>query len=423
MRSFNAVAIVIALTMSACSFKKDDAKNDSTPKESSPSDVVETIQKEQEKQAFEGKLTEQNVVVTFTEQPTPRVYQMKVTWPEQIKRIQVSVNDETPVIYTSANPGNVYEKLVFSERPQNIELIAYDSLGGAPISSLSITRSAPPDYVLESFITLRKDTVIEVNRFFILPNSQILTNGNHLSIITKKLIIQTNEALDAFASEGSLANAHIITHVPGDKINSELDSRESAITIQAEEAIGLLRVGLVGADGNNGRDGDIIEKALGISKSNTINDGTPGENGVLKSMTLFKGMNPDGTPREKEVFLCEKAPTNGTNGKPGSAGHAGENGQDAGPTGSLSIILKDQAQFSLQVIQKAGRPGKGGKGATGHNGGSGGQPGKNPGHPCSSAQKGSDGPQGPNGADGRDGQPGKIGNILPGVKQIKVIQL
>lgn len=423
MRSFTTLAIVIALAMNACSFKKDDAKNDSTPKENSPSDVVETIQKEQEKQAFEGQLTKKNVLVTFEEQPEPQLYKMKITWPEQVKRMQIIVNKKTPVIYTSVNSTNSHEEPVWSSKDQEIELIAYDSLG-APISSLALKEKAPLDYVLGTDVNLTQDTVIDVNRFFIFPKAQLQTNGHHLSIIAKKIIIEPSEEKVSFSSIGSLQYAHILTHIPFNKISNETDYRESAITIQAEKATGLLRVGLIGADGVDGRDGHTVEKDLGISKTNTDKDGANGENGILKSKVVPNGINViDGSPREKEVLMCEKAPSNGRDGKPGSQGHSGENGRNGGPTGSLSIFVNEQEGLSIEVIQRPGQPGKGGLGASGHTGGQGGKPGLNPGHPCASAQKGADGLQGPKGSDGIGGQPGKVGDILPGIKRIKVIQL
>ncbi|WP_413612889.1 hypothetical protein [Bdellovibrio sp. HCB-110] len=422
MRSFT-VAIVIALCMNACSFKKDDAKNDSTPKDNSPADVVETIQKEQEKQAFEGQLTEKNVLVTFEEQSEPMLYKMRITWPEQVKRMQVIVNKKTPVIYTSINSAHLHEEPVWSSKEQEIELIAYDSLG-APVSSLALKEKAPLDYVLGTDLNLTQDTVIDVNRFFIFPKAQLQTNGHHLSIRTKKLIVEPSEEQVSFSSVGSLQYAHILTHVPSSKISNETDYRESAITIQADKAIGLLRVGLIGADGIDGRDGDAIEKDLGISKTNADKDGANGENGILKSKVIPNGINAiDGSPRDREVSICEKAPSNGKDGKPGNQGHSGENGRNGGPTGSLSIFVNEQEGLSVEVVQRPGQPGKGGLGASGHNGGHGGKPGLNPGHPCTSAQKGADGPQGPKGSDGIDGQPGKVGDILPGVKRIKVIQL
>lgn len=418
------LAYTIAL-LTSCSFKKDEDKN--TPKENAPPNVIETIQKEQEKQAFEGQLTASNVVVTFLEQPEPRSYVMKITWPEQIKRMQVIVNNKTPVIHISSNnTGSSHEELVLSEREQDIELLAYDSLG-APISSLALKKVAPLDYVLGANLNLNKDTVINVNRFFILPSAQLTTNGYNLSITTNKLIITPpSEETKVSDRLGLISKSHILTNLPGAVAENEHLLKGSNISIQAKQATGHLIVSLIGYNGKDGQNGESLERLLGISKNrNTALDGVSGEAGVVKSQSIpcTQRRNVDGPPCEREVLLCEKSPTNGTDGQPGPRGYAGENGANGGNTGSVSVIAEEKSQFSLEVIQKAGQAGKGGIGATGFLGGLGGKAGTNPGGPCTSAKDGQPGPKGANGDNGLDGSPGKIGDVITNIQNIKIIQL
>lgn len=409
--------IALCLATQACSFKKDGA-NVNPRADNNNTDVIETIKKEQEKQAFEGRITEQNVSVKFLELPEPRQYNMVITWPEQVSRMQVTVNGKT-VIYNSQLGTNSHQQIVFSEKTQEIELLALDSFG-APVSSLSITRTAPLDFVVPETLNLTSDTLLDVERLFLYRSSQIIANGHNLSIIAKKVIVESNES-----SASTLDTYHIITRLPDSRIESTIDKRQSSITIQADKAIGHLKVALVGANGKDGRSGEELERVKGIQKVSVQLNGPTGADGILAWTTKScpKRTSLDGPPCEKEVPLCQRPPTNGGDGLQGEAGHDGENGEDGGPTGNLTTLVKDHSSFSLEVIQMPGKPGKGGQGASGHPGGRGGDPGKNPGSPCTNAKRGSDGPKGANGANGKDGKPGLIGEVLHNVERIKIIQL
>jgi|GEM_PF-1596233 len=408
--------VTLGFAIQACSFKKDGS-DDKSPAANN-TDVIETIKKEQEKQAFAGQLTEQNVSVNFYETERPGIYKMILQWPSAISRMQIIVNEGAPVIKAAVNS---HEETVASDRTYRVSFLAYDSLG-APMSSLTIEKIAPKDYVVDGIQSLKKDTLVEANRIFFLPSSQIISNGYNLSLITKKLIILDNSSS---AGVPNYLVAQVLTRLPTAKIETDLDKRQSSITIQADKAVGVLKVALVGANGNDGRSGQELEQLKGIQKVNAQLNGPAGADGVLGWTTKScpKRFSVDGPPCEKEIPLCQKAPTNGGDGLPGEAGHDGENGEDGGPTGSLTALIKDHSSFSLEVIQMAGKPGKGGQGAPGHPGGRGGDPGKNPGSPCANAQRGSDGPVGVRGADGKDGKPGLVGEVLHSVERIKIIQL
>lgn len=410
------IILSFIFAMGACSFKKDSGEDKA--KDPAAGDVLQKIQKEQEKQAFEGQLTEQNVLVNFEEMPEPGAYRMIITWPAQVKRLQLTINEDTPVIISSANSVNSHEKLVFSQKPQKIDLMAYDSFGGAPVSSLSLLKTAPTDYESKGTVELKKDTVIEANRFFIAPSSQIITNGFNLSITTNKFIVLKEHDSDNFFTS-QISAAHILTRLPFNKVSKELDYRDSAITIQTMKATGTLRVALVGTDGLDGKDG--------IAHSNRATNGVSGNDGIIKTKVMkcpgISKKSIDGPICENDVdYFCEKNPTNGSDGSNGAIGLPGENGQDGGPTGNLSVIVKDQSEFSLEVFQKAGQPGKRGKGGPGQQGGLKGLAGKNPNGICQNAKDGSEGLTGPEGKHGLDGKPGKLGDILAKIERLKIQQ-
>lgn len=401
--------VISALLIQACSFKKDDSE--ASPAVPANNDVIETIQKEQEKQAFEGKLTEQNVFVKFEPQSHPLQYKMIITWPKQIKRIQLDINDDAPVIISLADNQNYYEKLVKSEEVQKINLIAFDSISGGPISSLLLTKTPPLDYLFDRPKNLIQNTTMNAERVFFKDGHTLYTNGYALTINAQQLIVLSDESYQ----NNSILSSHILTRHPSVKIKKDEDNFDLPIIIKVKSAIGLLKVGLVGADGNDGRNGVDIERLLNIQRIDPSKNGKPGSAGEIQTLRQpCKKMGPDITGCEPITTICKKQPQDGEPGEQGSKGEDGENGQDGGPTGSISVFIEDHLNFKLQVFQRRGLPGVGGLGASGHPGGKGGEPGASQ-YPCRTASKGLDGLPGENGKNGIGGKPGNLGTITGNV--------
>lgn len=410
MSKFTKLLVITALSLSVgCSFKKDNSH--SPPAQQ---DVVETLKKDQEKQAFEGQLTESNVSIKFDEIDAPGAYKMLISWPNQISRMQVVINNGSPDIITGKSTFTIP---VSQNTQQMIDLLAYDSLG-APISSLRLIKSAPKDFLIDSTVSLSADTTLDGNRLFITEKGLILTNGFNLSINVNKITLSQKE----FTGMGMPTdNGHIVTsflNLPATKLEQ---LRGSSISINAKIAIGHLHVFLIGANGQNGRDGREMENAT--SNIQTSLNGTNGSDGqsFLPLRPCFKG-NKDAPCDPVASYVCKKAPTNGEDGKAGPQGADGEDGWNGGDTGSISVVVQDYSQFSLEITQKRGSPGKGGQGAPGKDGGKGGLAGKSA-EGCPIAKNGNNGPRGKNGNAGHDGTFGKNGSVITSVSNTKVNEL
>lgn len=402
--------VISALLIQACSFKKDDSE--ASPAVPANNDVIETIQKEQEKQAFEGKLTEQNVFVKFEELPEPMEYKMIISWPEQAKRVQVSINGKIREIYNSTSLPQ-HEAIVHSNKKIEITLVAFDNLGMAPYSVLTLEKFAPVDYVVSDVVELDADLNISIDgRLYFKKDSQILTNGHNLSIEAKKIFIADDNR------NKTLVTSHILTRSPSKVMEKPREVSGSNVLIHAASAKGNLLIAMVGVVGKDGVNGKDLESIMGVE---TAKNGISGAPGTTKTVTKTcpRRIGIDAPPCEDEITLCAKPPEDGNPGRNGLPGRDGQKGGDGGSTGNLTIFIEDQTEFSAYVFQRKGLPGKGGKGAPGHPGGIGGSPGANP-APCPPAAKGADGKRGPDGKDGLDGAPGLLGEIFHNIKNIYV---
>lgn len=226
---------LVIIALNACSSNESSKNSDSGKANGQSSDQNEAL--------FDGKLTEENVLVNFEEMSTPRAYQMTIIWPKQIKRMSIKINDKAPIIKMSDR----FQDIVFSEVPLNIEMTSYGPSGDAE-GYLLLKKEAPLDYVLNETLSLKETTFFNTGRFYMTANAQIITNGNVFSINTKKLYIEPRDPL----SPGN-GMAHIINRDPYNKITSVYDYKPSFNTVTADQAVGDLTVVLAGL---NGRDGD-----------------------------------------------------------------------------------------------------------------------------------------------------------------------
>jgi hypothetical protein len=95
MNVFKILPLTVVLALTACSFRKDEAKQNEAAK--ATTEVLTTYQRNQDiqKQSEEdgGKLTDENVKVVFIENEQPGSYMMRVTWPKSVVTMAVQVND------------------------------------------------------------------------------------------------------------------------------------------------------------------------------------------------------------------------------------------------------------------------------------------------------------------------------------------
>lgn len=421
MKVFHILVTTFFLATSACSFKKEDVKQNETAK--ATEEVLTEFQKNQESQKLSeedgGRLTNENVSVQFIEHEQPGSYQMKVTWPESVVAMTVQIGDE---LETTTLKTHVFERAVFSNTEYRVRLYSKNS-NGLEIDRKELIVRAPTDVIINSDVTLNSNSELDSHRFYIYAGARIITNGHNLSIKTKKLYIGARETSQI--NNNPWANFNIITTAPNSIAQSPIQLEGSKITIVSEEAHGNLKVAFVGFNGQNGRNGDELDQARGLVRAiNPALNGRNGEEGIIfKDTVLCTGRRGAEGACERTVLSCQKHPSNGFDGKQGLAGTAGENGQRGGNTGSFFIDVRHPKNFKVEVGQLAGKPGRGGVGGTGSPGGLGGQAGKNPGHPCKSAQNGKNGPQGPQGAFGATGANGTIGSVETGAIPATVFAL
>lgn len=400
---------VAIFQVSACAFKEDTPEKPKV-QETKPSDIVDTIERGRDQQATEIKLTNENVKIRFDEMPDPNSYRVVITWPANIKRMQiVRAKDARPTIINGQNE--------FSEQVRGGETVSYGLLVqdsfGAHLQALSLEAVAPLDLVVDSEVLLKNDRIIEVNRLVFRPNGMLCTNGFNLSIESNTLIVDER---DQSALKGALIDqAHILTVFPGAEIEGNQMKEGSKIRISAKVATGKMILGLIGANGKPGRTGTELENQQNPNKRKSLDPIRKGADGLdaISVLThrpcapLNNGMDIScdiPTPR------CDRQPTNGKNGLVGEIGIDGEQGQSGGDTGLVFFHIDDHSKFSADILFRKGKEGAGGAPGPGFPGGKGGLAGKTAAG-CGTAVDGTDGPMGPSGNPGKPGERGSIGSF------------
>lgn len=396
---------ILSLSLSACAFHKGDSEGD---KLETKTDLIETLSEEQDRQAEAGILTEKNVLVVFEEMPDPNVYRMVLTWPSTIRTMELHLNRDFKKILSQVHRHDV---IVSGGETQNLNLVSLDQFG-SPISSLELKATAPTDFIVDGQVKMTREQNIDANRVFFMQDSQLITNGFGLSITTNKLMIRkSSEKIESLAPWNK---AHILTTLPGTVAESKRELNGSNIFISAKNATGVLRVALIGVNGQNGESGDAFATRTGVSRErNPALNGKNGADGKVDSRQVPCRAKFD-VPCEREVAVCSVQPENGGNGLPGAKGITGQPGWDGGNTGNFVLVVEDSTDFAVEVGRRRGSPGKGGAGSAGFLGGLPGKAGKHPGAPCSPARDGSPGPNGPTGDSGQDGKVGADGTITTG---------
>lgn len=412
MNSYKLTALfvsVVGLSVAGCSFKKDGGP---TPEAAAAEELIKTIETKKQQQAFEGKLTKENVSVRFEETDTIGFYEMIISWPSAIATMVITIDGGTPEIRGQGH-GGIFKKSVGSGNTHKIELMSYDTLG-SPISSLAMIVQVPKDLEVSKTSQLSGSAVFEVNRVFFRDNAQIITNGFDLTIKAKKIFVDN---LEITSSRIPANRAHIITTYPNTLAEGQTQLSGSKIQITADQAIGTLAVALIGYNGPDGENGaDAPPPAPGTLDGA---NGQPGQERSRRQPCMRFNMD---VPCEPEVVVCGVAATNGSDGKPGLNGSPGADGWNGGNTGDLDINIKNSSEFKLEVAQKVGIAGKGGLGGKGTSGGKGGAGGHKTAY-CGAGASGKDGAPGVKGADGKNGQLGQKALIKHNVQKVEIYDL
>jgi hypothetical protein len=388
---------IAILNVTACAFKEDTTEEPKV-KEAKPSDIVDTIERGRDQQANDIKLTNENVKIRFDELPDPNAYRAVITWPANIKRMQITEPNELP---TLINGSNEYSRVVSGNSKLKVGLSALDSFG-VSISTLKLEATAPFDFELNSDLILKEATRYSYNRFFMRSGSQIKTDGHDLAIEVNKLFVEEDHRRKN--GKWSKIYSNIITHFPGEISSGTSPMLGSNITIRAKEAHGLLTVALVGLNGKNGKSGETLEQEKNISRA--VDPSLRGIDGIAGLSTEIHGRCRAGAAMDaqsqcgRSSFRCERQPTNGTNGLKGASGTNGENGMKGGNAGRIQFFIDNHQQFKADIFDRAGKGGVGGKGSERFKGGSGGVAGTNV-QGCVAAQNGANGPAGD--LDGKNG--------------------
>ncbi len=395
--------------MSACAFKEDTPEKPKA-QEAKPSDIVDTIERGRDQQATEIKLTHENVKIRFDEMPDPNSYRVVITWPANIKRMQiVRAKDARPTIVAGQNE---FSEIVRGGETVSYGLLVQDSFG-AHLQALNLEAVAPLDLELRKRKDLNEDTLVRVNRVFF-AGGGFLTNGYNLTIEANTIIIP--EEIGFPRAPTPIDGAHILTVFPGTQINGNQMSAGSNIRITAKVATGKMIIGLIGANGKKGRSGQELEMQQNPQKRKSLDPNRRGANGLdaISALTqrpcapLNNGMDIScDIPTPK----CERQPTNGANGLIGEVGFDGERGERGGNTGSIHFFIQDRSQFTADILFRKGKRGYGGAPGPGFPGGIGGTAGKTA-AACGNAVDGSNGPIGPPGKPGEQGDDGHLGTFF-----------
>lgn len=388
------------LFVNACAFEKDSGEK------LKPSDeVVENLKNQQVQESVDGKLTEENVRVWFEELPTAGLYELNISWPKDIARAELAINDDERIL----TGIHSYKQIVEDDREFKIRLKSHGSL----ISNLSIYTAkvkSPKDYLVRTLRTLKEDEAIKANRVFFLSGARIETLGHSLSIETNFLIVE--DTLDTTEGAAVFKKTNIITNLPNRVATEKRELLGSNIYIKAKKAVGHLAIAMIGVDGRNGRSGEQIAAEKGLDL-NYIDPALNGKNGANAESFEAKEICMPGAsdiPCFSADIQCSRPATAGTPGLKGNKGEDAEDGWQGGSSGNLFVIVEDPSAFSLSVLKKAGLPGQGALGSPGYPGGKAGKSGVNS-HPCKAPESARDGDRGDKGKDGDNGAPGKDGVI------------
>lgn len=376
----------LSLALGACSSKKghpDDGGGKSSGDNSNQGE-----QKPSDSQNLYASLFQ----VDFVEASEPNTYKMQISWPADIGKISLQYGqgpDKSEVFVFDTT--NTFQATVSGGTPVDFEIKSLE------VSSIvGFSANPPKDLIVNSILELTQNSYWTYNRVYFNPGGTIVTSGFDLTLNAKKILVSDKITADKRLSQ-ILTTRHTAPHT----VMNPKEYAGSNIVINSQMASGVLRIGMLGIDGENGLAGSVI--------SPSPSQPDPTLNGA------------DGSPAVASFFKCKVQPTNGKNGKAGAQGTSGGNAKNGGNTGNLALVIADNDDLQVILTAKAGVGGQGGRGAPGGPGGKGGKAGAlDKKKLCKPARNGYSGPQGPRGKDGMNGKAGQVGTLeYSGIKNIR----
>lgn len=263
-----------------------------------------------------------------------------------------------------------------------------DKNADAPVEPFSGFQAFSKDesWQLDKTLELERDTEIEAYSFELKSTARIITHGYSLRI--KSFIFKSQGAIiETFTQD------EVLRRVRGN------DEKPSLISIEAQEAHGLLTVYNRGLPGANGKDFASWEwPDLGQAGRG------PAAVVDIKSLGVVRK---NGESQIKEVTYCRSR----NDGLPGEITGAdaipGENGQPGADTANLIFKQSSKGSLVVRLYQQPGAGGLGGRASQPQRGQRGGPPGADVDNIC----KGQRGPDASSGKPAVDGQPGAMGNV------------
>lgn len=373
------------LILTSCAFRIED---DESIRKQAADQILETLVRS----TTSERVSKDEIGIQLGDDEGFNKFQLSITWPIRTYRAEIKIDNEK------------IESLIHSYSKRNIEghpgllhisVTLFNELGGV-IGHHDESREFHKDIQISEPISLEEELI--VNRLLITTGGRIITNGHDLTIKAKKIIIEdTYNPGAAFRPE----DAHILTVLPGTKSSTtEGKPAHARIKIEAKEAVGDLRVALIGFDGNDG-----VTPIFEHPQASPGKDGTPGESQDIAKYCADER----GRPCRSE-FVCKVNPTKAEKGEPGKRGLQGASGQEGGDSGDLVIEIENSDYFTAKVLTL---PGSGGIRGVPGKGGLGGLPGKTPApaRGCKATAPADRGDDGADGPEGEDGKPGQVGHI------------
>ena len=376
---------VLFLILSSCAFRIED---DETLRKQAAGEILETLVKT----STTERVASRDIDIQLSEDDEFNEFKLSIRWPAKVYIGEIKI-DNDPLISTSE--PFVKRNIVGRDIPIQISVTLYNEIGGI-IGNKSTTVKFLKDIAI-SKPTYFSDE-LNANRLLITTGGRIITNGKDLTIIAKKIIVEdTYNPGAAFRAK----DAHILTVLPGTK-SPTADGKPSHafIKIKADEAIGDLRVALVGFDGNDGITPFVTHPIAAAGKN-----GTSGESQDIGRYCADER----GRPCRSEI-ICKVEPEAAKPGAKGARGIDADHGQDGGDTGNLTVDIKNTESFTAKIITL---PGRGGKSGLRGEGGPGGPPGITPkaAPGCQQPKPAPSGEKGEYGNFGKEGNSGAMGFI------------
>lgn len=319
------------------------------------------------------KITELGVAFQVVEPNVPNQYQIYISWPKELKSI--FIEDFGKNVFISNKVQRDFLYTLRDNTSYNLRVFQTTDAGARLVGEYK--GRMPNDFVFTGPVNLERDLNVDVHRVFFTNETRVQTNGFKLTIKADKIFSE---------------NAEIFSFVRGQKADLMMKGRNGGVLkIVSEEASGTLRISLRGEHGGDGIDGSthMTRAADGASGSAGAHDCARALGAIVRCW-------------------CTSSPGPGKPGADGVDGFPGSDSGKGGNSGVVSVEVKNDNNFRLNVLQEAGLSGTPGRGSEGQDGGLGGAPGNPTSDACGGSHPGQNGKRGKSGAVGSRPSDGEI---------------